>query len=370
MARAYPRVVIDLEALYRNARCLIDGCRDMGIAVAGVIKGFNGLIPPARTLAEAGAAQLASSRTEQLAAVKAAGLATPTMLLRVPMRSELAEVVRVCDYSLQSELSVLDALEEECSRQGAAHKVIVMADLGDLREGFFDADELLRACVHVEEDLPHVELAGVGTNLGCYGSITPTPDKLGDLVAIAERVEARIGRRLSIISGGASSSYPLVHRRTMPKRVNHLRIGEGICLAALLLDGWDLPDLPLSRDAFLLEAEVIECKDKPTYPVGEIAFDAFGNRPTYTDRGIRRRALLGVGKVDVGEMGWLYPKNPGVEILGGSSDHAIADVEDCAPRPAVGDILTFRLGYGAMVFLTGRPDVSVAYRPRRQEPAR
>ncbi len=369
MARAYPRVVIDLSALRSNASYLIDRCLAQGVAVAGVIKGFNGLIPPARVLADVGASQLASSRTEQLAAVKAAGIRTPTLLLRVPMRSELAEVVRTSDYSLQSEIAVLDALDLECARQGRTHRVIVMADLGDLREGFFDREEMLRVCVHVERELKHVELAGVGTNLGCYGSITPTPEKLMELVDIAERVEAAIGRRLSIISGGASSSYPLVHHKTMPARVNHLRIGEGICLASLLLDGWGLPDLPLSRDAFLLEAEVVECKDKPTYPVGEIAFDAFGNRPTYTDRGIRRRALLGVGKVDVGDVDWLYPRTAGMQILGGSSDHTIADVADCDPCPAVGDTVTFRLGYGAMVFLTGRPDVTVVYRPA-QEPTR
>ena len=58
--RAYPRLVIDLDALFRNAAYLIGQCRDQGIAVAGVIKGFNGLIPAARVIAKAGAAQLAS----------------------------------------------------------------------------------------------------------------------------------------------------------------------------------------------------------------------------------------------------------------------------------------------------------------------
>ena len=366
MTRVYPRLTIDLDSLYRNACCIMDDCRQQGVAVAGVIKGFNGLLLPTRVFADAGAAQIASSRTEQLAAVREAGITASTLLLRVPMLSELAEIVRVCDYSLQSEVAVLDALEAECAASGRTHRVIVMADLGDLREGFFDPEEMLRACVHVERALPHVTLAGVGTNLGCYGSIRPTPEKLQELVDMAERVEAAIGRRLEIISGGATSSYPLVHRRTMPKRVNHLRIGEGICLAEPLLDWWGLPELPLDRDTFLLEAQVLECREKPSYPVGEISIDAFGARPTYVDRGIRRRALLGFGKLDVGDMGWVVPQTPGMELLGGSSDHAIADVQACNPCTAVGDVCTFRIRYGAMMYLTGRPDIPIVYRPRQE----
>lgn len=363
--RAYPRLVIDLDALYQNAAYLIGRCRERGIAVAGVIKGFNGLIPAARVIAEAGVSELASSRIEQLAAVKEAGLVTPTLLLRVPMPSELSEVARFCDLSLQSERAVLDALDRVCRSRGVRHRVIVMADLGDLREGFWDKKELTALCAHIERDLAGIELAGVGTNLGCYGSVTPTVEKMEELISVAEAVERAVGRRLQILSGGASSSYPLVDRGTMPKRINHLRIGEGMCLGTLLLKGWELPHLPLSEDAFLLEAEVVECKKKPTFPVGEIAFDAFGNRPVYEDRGERQRALIGVGRVDTGDPLSLVPLTPGALVLGGSSDHTIVDVEDCQNPVRVGDILRFRLSYGALVALSGRADVRIEYISRQ-----
>lgn len=366
MARAYPRLLIDLDALYQNASYLIGKCRSAGISVAGVIKGFTGLIPPTEVMTAAGAAQIASSRTEQLSDVKAAGVATPTMLLRIPMLSEVPEVIRTSDYSLESEVSVLDALETECEKRGVRHKVIIMAEMGDLREGIFDPDELVRTCVHVENDLPHLELAGVGTNLGCYGSIRPTPEKLSELVAHAERVESAIGRKLDIVSGGATSSYPLVDNGTMPARINHLRIGEGMLIGTALTELWALPHLPLEKDVFLLEAEVIECRDKPTHPIGEIAFDAFGNRPTYVDRGVRRRALIGIGKADVGNIEWLVPKLPGAEVLGGSSDHTILDVQDCTPCPAVGDVCAFRVPYGGMLFLTARRDMPIVYLPRQE----
>ena len=80
-----------------------------------------------------------------------------------------------------------------------------MADLGDLREGFWSREELVDAALEVEYKLDHLELAGVGTNLGCYGSVAATPEKLRELVSAAEAVERAIGRELQYISGGAST---------------------------------------------------------------------------------------------------------------------------------------------------------------------
>lgn len=243
---------------------------------------------------DCGATQLASSRLEQIVRCRRAGVPGPYMLLRIPMESELEDVARWCDYSLESERATLDALEEACARQGAVHKAVIMADLGDLREGFWDQDEMLDVCVHVERDLPHVELAGVGVNLGCYGSIQPTPENLGQLVHIARRVEDTIGRKLEIVSGGATSSFTLVHWGTMPEGINHLRIGEGILVAKDLQVDWGIHDMDYLRmDCMTLRAQIVEVKNKPTHPVGPIMVDCFCNRPTYEDRGIRRRAIAG-----------------------------------------------------------------------------
>ncbi len=90
------------------------------------------------------------------------------------------------DVLTQDEIEVIKAIDEECARQGRNHGIILMADLGDLREGFWDKDELVRAALLIEKQLKHVHLLGVGTNLGCYGSINATPDKMEELVAAAE----------------------------------------------------------------------------------------------------------------------------------------------------------------------------------------
>jgi len=362
MNRMYPQIEIDLEKFRENATAVIDRCRHAGISVCGVIKGCNGLPQLAEAYRSCGTAQLASSRIEQIIGCREAGIPGPYLLLRIPMLSEAADAVRWCDLSLNSETAVLDALNEEAGRQEKQHGVILMADLGDLREGFWSQAELIDACVRVERRLSHLHLYGIGVNLGCYGSIVPTPEKMQELAKLAERVEERIGRQLEIVSGGATSSYTLVHRDIMPPRINHLRIGEGVLLARDLQTAWGIRDMDYLRmDTMRIRAEVIEVKTKPSYPVGEIGIDAFGRRPTYTDRGMRQRALLGIGRADVGDLERLIPLEPGIEVLGGASDHCILDVEDCRRTLKVGDIVDFGVTYSTMLYATGSRGVNVRF---------
>ena len=361
--RQYPQLEFDLALLRSNADAVISRCRGMGIRVCGVIKGVDGLPEAARVLRAAGAAELGTSRLEQVAKCRAAGVPGPWLLIRIPGLTELPDVVALCETSLQSEWPTLLALEEECLRQNKTHRVIVMTDLGDLREGFWDKKELVDVCERVERELPHVHLAGIGVNLTCYGSTKPTPEKLNELVGLARQVEQRIGRKLEIVSGGATSSFTLVHWGTMPAGVNHLRIGEAILLGKDLQVDWGIRDMDYLRmDALTLRAEVVEVKDKPTYPIGEFAIDAFGRKPVYEDRGIRRRAILALGRADVGELESLIPREPGMTVIGGSSDHCIVDVEDCPRRLQVGDIVEFSLCYSHMLYATARSDMRIIFK--------
>lgn len=362
MDRQFPRLVIRRDKLRNNFTQIVTRCRSCGITVAGVVKGAGGMPEIARLYKECGAGQLATSRLEQIELWRREGIPGPFLLLRIPGMSELESLPRLADYSLQSDVSTLDALEGVCARQGLTHNVILMADLGDLREGFWDREEMVRACCHVEWELPHLHLAGVGVNLGCYGSIKPSPTNMNQLVAIARAVEQRIGRKLEIVSGGATSSYTLVHWGTMPQGINHLRIGEAALLAKDLQVDWGISDMDyLQRGTMYLEGEIIELRKKPTYPVGETIIDAFGNRPTYVDRGTRLRGLVAFGRADVGDLESLVCREPGMTIIGGASDHCIVDAEDC-PRPLrVGDVVSFDLSYGHMLYATARSDMAIVF---------
>ena len=146
----------------------------------------------------------------------------------------------------------------------------------------------------------------------------------------------------------------------MPEGINHLRIGENILLAKDLQIDWGIRDMDyLQMDAFTLRAEIIELRRKPTFPQGEFAIDAFGRKPTYTDRGVRLRALVALGRADVGDLETLRPVQPGVYVVGGSSDHCILDVEDCPLPLRVGDVIDFRLCYSHVLYATGRDDLPI-----------
>ena len=357
MNNMYPQIEIDLKKLETNVKEIVKRCGDKGIKVAGVVKGVNGIPECTKVFAESGCAFIASSRTEQLETARAAGVKLPLLMIRVPMLSEAAEIIRVSDISLNSEIEVLKALNREAEKQGKIHEVILMADLGDLREGFWDKTELLEAALLVENELKSLKLAGIGTNLGCYGSISATTEKMEELISLAEEIEAETGRKLDYISGGATTSLPRIIEDNMPARINMLRVGEGMILGRDLQELWGYDMSYLHTDAFTLKAEVIEIRNKPSYPVGEIMFDAFGNKPVYEDRGVRKKALLGLGKMDYAFPDKIYPRDRGVEILGASSDHTILDVEEAEREIKLGDILEFDVCYASIIYLTNSQNV-------------
>ncbi len=363
----YPRLSIDLGAVEANTRAVATLCAASGVGLVGVVKGAGALLPVAAAMARGGCSALASSRLAQLSALRAAmrsGSAPvlPLGLLRVPGPSEIGGTVSVADWSLQSDPTALSLTADAAESAGRRHGVTLMLDLGDLREGWFDEEELVAEAVRVERELPSLYLRGIGTNLGCYGSIRPSRDNLGRLVSVARRVEAAIGRPLEVVSGGATSSLPLLVRGGMPAGVTELRVGEGLLCARDLpcYHGVDVPGV--RSDAFTLRAEIVEIRGKPSLPVGERCVDAFGRCPDYDDRGVRTRLLLAVGKRDFGGHEQLVPRDPRVHIIGSSSDHLICEADEPCADLRYGSILEFDLFYGAMLFLCdGDPYVGIDY---------
>lgn len=348
----YPRLLISLKGIQNNARIIRELCASHGIAVTGVVKSSdcreNSYLPILSAMKEAGLRSFGDSRIPTLRSMRQGGNTDPLLLLRIPMLSEIQDLVRYASASLQSEEVVLRAVSREALRQGKIHHVILMIDLGDLREGIYEEKEILSMAL-LAEDLPGLHLLGVGTNLGCYGCVVPDEENLSRLIHHAESIEKQIGRTLQIISGGATSSLPLLLEGKMPKRINHLRIGEGILLGRDLHDHWKVHIPGISLDNYVVQAEVIEIKEKPSHPLGKIFIDAFGQRKTFKDQGMRRRCLIALGARDVGDFSTLTPLTPGAHLLGGSSDHGILDITDVEEELQIGSILSFNLYYKAMV---------------------
>ena len=361
----YPKLVIDLKKLQGNLDAVAEITKDRGgCSLMIVTKGLCADPEMAGLVArDPKVDYMADSRVKNLAsyADMARANGKKTVLLRIPMHDEVEGVIQYADISFNSELSTIRLLNEEAGRVGKVHDIVLMIDLGDLREGYWDKNEMTDVAEQVETGMEHLELAGVGTNLGCYGSILATKEKLDELVDVAERIEARIGRKLRYISGGATSSLMRVLDGDIPERINMLRCGEGILLARdlELFYGYDMSFM--HQDVYTLKAEVIEVKEKPTHPVGQIAVDAFGHTPDYVDRGIRKRALLGIGKVDYGSIEDIFPREKGIQVIGASSDHTILDVEDCGRDLKPGDIIDFDINYASLVYVTNCRNVQIIY---------
>lgn len=338
----YPALKVNLKKIEANTRLLVEKCAAHNIKVSAVTKVFCGLPQIAEAIAKGGAAYLADSRVENLKKMRHINL--PKVLLRIPMLSQVKEVVEFADISLNSEYEVIKALSDESLKKGKCHDIILMVDLGDLREGVW-ADEAVDYAGKILE-LKGVRLIGIGTNLTCYGAVIPKVDNLSRLVEIAENIEKKYGIELNIISGGNSSSIYLVENGTIPRGINNLRLGESIVLGNETAYGNRIEGT--YNDCFTLCAEIIELKEKQSVPIGEIGVDAFGNKPTYVDRGIRKRAILAIGKQDV-RIDGLTPIDERIIILGASSDHMIVDVTDCEKDYSIGDIIEFTMDYGALL---------------------
>ncbi len=358
---ACPTLWIDLKKIEENARLIARLCAARGITVAGVVKGCCADEKVTKAVAAGGVAQLSSSRISQIKRIRKVCPDAPTMLIRIPMPDEAEDVVRYCDYSLQSEDAVLRAVNQAALAQNKRHKVILMYDVGDLREGQVSREAVLRQALLVEQQMPGLILAGVGCNLSCYAAISPSWKNLTELADLAREIEAAIGRKLEIVSGGSSTSIPLLLQQGLPAGINHLRVGEGILLARDFGLFWDT-DIPgLHDDTMLLDVQVVEANVKPTRPIGIQAKNGFGMTPEICDRGLRARAIGAVGAADVGEATQLIPVDSRLQVLGGSSDHIIVDTDDCPDAYPVGSILRFRLAYQAMLYAFMSEEVEKIY---------
>lgn len=338
----YPAIKVDSAKLTHNTRILVDKCGKFGIDVVPVTKVYCGMPEIAKASVAAGVKRLADSRIENI--IKLKDLKVEKILLRIPMLSQVEEVVEHVDISLNSEYEVIKALSEKALEKGKVHRIVLMIDLGDLREGIW-FDHAVEFAGKIAE-LKGIELVGVGVNLTCYGAVIPSRENLGLLVSIAEEIEKKYDIRLRIISGGNSSSLHLLDKGEMPERVNQLRLGEAIVLANETAYGAKIEEE--YSDVFTYVAEIIELKEKPSVPIGETGMDAFGGKPVYTDRGIRKRAIVASGRQDI-KFDGIKPRDKAAIVLGASSDHLIIDVSDCSKDYKVGDVLEFDMDYGALL---------------------
>jgi predicted amino acid racemase len=336
-----PRLEIDLSKIRHNTRTLGERLSQRGISVTGVTKAPLGSAEIAATLLEAGVKRLGDSRIENIEAMQLAHVPASMTLIRSPMLSQVKRVVRHADVSCNTEIEVIRELSLEAQRAGRRHGVILMVELGDLREGIMPDD--LTDTVRETLNLPNIEFKGIGTNLACRSGVSPDGKNMAMLTDAADSIESTLGLTVEIVSGGNSANLEWALSGAEIGRINDLRLGEAILLGCETLHRQPIEGL--HTDAITLCAEVIEAKIKPSMPSGRIAQTAFGEASPVTDRGLVTQAILAVGQQDVDPSGLKAPA--GIDIMGASSDHLI--LESVSDDLSVGTEVSFQLNYSALV---------------------
>lgn len=343
------RLEIDLDKVGDNARALVDRAALRNISITAVTKVMLGSPHLGRVLSAAGAGALGDSRIENIERMRNAGLEEPMVLLRSPPPSQVDRIVHAGTMSLNTETEVLTSLATAARAAGRVHDVMLMVELGDLREGVMP--EQLNETVRHVLSLPTLRLRGIGANLACRNGIEPSSENMAELSAIVDSAERTFGIEIEIVSGGNSANLDWAFGSSPTGRINNLRLGESVLLGREPLHRRPISDL--HTDAFSLVAEVVESNRKPTEPWGRSGQNSFGENPEIVDRGVIWQTILAVGRQDTETADLRAPE--GVEILAASSDHLIVRTRD---RMSPGDEIRFDPGYSALLRSMSSPFVT------------
>ncbi len=339
----YPKIQINLNGIIENIKKTKELCEQNGISLAVVTKLLADNKEIVQAIVNSGVDYICDSRIQNLISYK--DLNVEKWLIRSPSTEEIPDTVRYADVSLNSEINTIINLNKEAKNQNKIHKVILMYELGDLREGCLrpELEELTGQAMC----LSNIELYGLGVNLSCYGEIVPSSENMKELEEVVLELEKKYNIKFKIVSGGNSSSFKMLENKKIPCTINNLRMGEAIYLGNIPC--FEEKIEALNQDNFIVKAEIIELKEKPSVPWGECGLsNSFGEHSTFIDRGTRKRAIIGLGKQDV-KLDGITPLDEEIIVLGGSSDHIILDVSDCKREYKLGDIIEFMPNYAGVL---------------------
>lgn len=340
---------VNLDKVYHNALTLVARLRERGISVTGVTKAILGLPEIAEMWLRAGVRGLGDSRVENIGRMREAQVSASMTLIRSPMLSQVERVVSLTDVSLNTELSVIRRLSVAAKKANCTHGIVLMVELGDLREGIMPGQ--LENTVRKVLKFPNILFMGIGTNLACRNGVSPDSQNMAELSALADSIDVTFGPIVNTVSGGNSANLEWAFSGADVGRINNLRLGEAMLLGCEPLHRKAIKGL--SPSAITLVAEVIELKNKPSKPWGNLAQSAFGEVIPSRERGRITQAILAIGRQDTDPDGLVPP--PGIKILAASSDHLVLDATNYRGRMKVGTELSFQLDYSALLRATTSP---------------
>lgn len=295
-----------------------------------------------KLLCETGIKEICDARISNLRMVKQINPDIQTVYIKPPAKRSIKSIVKYADVSFNTQIETIKWLSEEASAQDVQHKVVIMVEMGDLREGVM-GEEVVHFYSQVFE-LPNIEVVSFGTNLNCLHGVMPSHDKLIQLSLYKQLIEAKFNRKIPFVTGGTSVVIPLIFNGQLPKGVNHFRVGETLFFGLNLFTGEVIEGM--QGDVIKLYAEVIELIIKPKVPMGEMEANPSGELYEIKEEDYGKtafRAIVDLGLLDISPE-FLIPEHSGIEISGASSDMLVLDLGD-ESRYKVGDLVPFRLKY-------------------------
>lgn len=303
-----------------------------------------------KELIDLGVEEIHDSRISNLAKIKDINPDIQTVYIKPVSKRNVSKMVKYADVSLNSELTTIKWISEESVKQNKIHKIIIMVETGDLREGVM-GDHLIDFYEGIFE-LPNIEVIGLGTNLNCLNGVMPSSDKLIQLSLYKQIIELKFNKKIPWVSAGTSVTIPLMLHKQLPKGINHFRVGETLYFGVDLFEEKLIEGM--HGDVFQLYAEIIEIQQKPMLPTGVLAANPQGEIAEIDESlyGLSSyRAILDIGLLDV-DPKYLIPKDGEFEILGASSDMIVLNLGQNPKKYKVGDVITFNLKYmGALGIL-------------------
>jgi predicted amino acid racemase len=297
-----------------------------------------------------GIKEIHDSRISNLAMVKRINRSVQTVYIKPVSKKNVSQMVEFADVSLNSELETIRMISQEAEKQEKLHKIIIMVETGDLREGVL-GENLVDFYEEIFE-LPNIEVIGLGTNLNCLNGVMPSTDKLIQLSLYKQIIELKFGKEIPWVSAGTSVTIPLMLSHQLPKGINHFRVGETLYFGVDLVEEKVIKGM--HGDVFELEAEIIELQEKPLLPIGVLGMNPQGEFAEIDESLYGKtsfRAILDIGLLDV-DPKYLIVSDPEIEILGASSDMLILNLGTNQNNLKVGETLIFKLKYmGALALM-------------------
>ena len=133
---------------------------------------------------------LADSRIENIEAMRLAQVPASMTLIRSPMLSQAERVVMYADVSFNTEIEVIRKLSLEAQKVHRTHGIVLMVELGDLREGIMP-DDLIDS-VRETLSLPNIVFKGSG--------VSPDARNMVVLSELADSIEATFGLTVDKLS--------------------------------------------------------------------------------------------------------------------------------------------------------------------------